>query len=382
MNEKEILDVIQSCIDCKSCKDSCDTYSVTQEELKSPNGRIKISEKVFKNEDISEEERIGLYTCTLCGMCDRVCQQNIPIADIIHSAKMKLVEQGKAPLDIHNKIIKGIIEKDNSVNGDPEKRLDWIPDIYRDAELFEKKKSDTLLFLGCMSSFRVKESASASYVLLKEGNYDFKILEKEPCCGEYIYSAGNLHLAKKLFKENVELFKKIGIKNIIVTCGGCLYAFDKVYRKYFKDFNIEVKHIIEVIYELEKNGKIILNSINKSITYHDPCRLGRKYLNGPLYNEPRELLKKCGIKVKELIEEHDDCPCCGSGSGIRGVDSSICIKIGNQLFNNIETKEIASSCPLCVFNFRYVNYKTEAGKECKYITDFLLEALKKNNNSN
>ncbi|MFX0042282.1 MAG: (Fe-S)-binding protein, partial [Candidatus Hodarchaeota archaeon] len=283
MNEKEILEVIESCIDCKSCMDSCDTYSVTQEEFKSPNGRLKISKKVFRNENLSEEERIGLYTCTLCGICDRTCQQNIPIADIIHSAKMKLVEQSKAPLDIHNKIIKGIIEKDNSVNGDPEKRLDWIPDIYRDTELFENEDCNTLLFLGCMSSFRVKESASASYELLKIGNYDFKILEKEPCCGEYIYSAGNLNLAKKLFQENIELFKKNRIKRIIATCGGCLYAFDKVYPKYFKDFNIEVKHVIEVIHELEREGKIKLNSLAKSITYHDPCRLGRKYVNGPLY---------------------------------------------------------------------------------------------------
>jgi Fe-S oxidoreductase len=376
MIEQEILDLLQTCTDCKTCNDSCDTYVVTQEELKSPNGRLKTSRKIFNNDSISGEERIGLYTCTLCGICDQVCQQNIPIADIIHSAKIKLVEQGNAPLDIHNKIIKGIIEKDNSVNGEPDKRLDWIPQIYRDIELFEKKNSDTLLFLGCMSSFRVKESASASYLLLKEADYDFKILEKEPCCGEYIYSAGNLNMAKKLFQENFELFKKNRIKKIIVTCGGCLYAFDKVYPKYFKDFNIEVKHVIEVIHELEKGGKIKFNSLSKSITYHDPCRLGRKYVNGPLYNEPRELLKKCGIKIKELVEEHDNCPCCGAGSGIRGVDNSICIKIGKQLFDKIETRAIATSCPLCVFNFRYVNYKNEADKECKYITDLLLEALK------
>ena len=150
-------------------------------------------------------------------------------------------------------------------------------------------------------------------------------------------------------------------------------------KKTHPDLNIKIKHIVEVIHELEKDGKIKLNSLAKSITYHDPCRLGRKYANGPLYDEARELLTKCGLKIKELTEEHNDCPCCGSGSGIRGVDSSICIRIGKQLFDKIETKEIVSSCPLCVFNFRYVNYKNEADKECKYITDLLIETLKKNN---
>jgi Fe-S oxidoreductase len=354
----------------------CDTYKVTFDEVKSPNGRLKIAEKVFSSNVINENEIIGLYTCTLCGLCDIVCQQNIQISEIIHSSKIKLVESKQAPLEIHNKIIKGIVEKENSVAGDPDERLNWLPEKYKEKEEFEKKDSDTLLFLGCMSSFRVQESALAPYEILKLAGYDFKIMKKEPCCGEYVYSAGDISLAKKIFKDNVETFNKIGVKNLIVTCGGCLYAFDKVYRKYFEDFNLKVRHIIDVIYDLEKNEKITLNSLNRSITYHDPCRVGRKYISGPLYSEPRELLKKCGLKIKDLTQNPEDTPCCGAGSGIRGVDSSICIKIGKDLFTKISTKEIATSCPLCVFNFRYVNYKNQLDKESKYITDYILESMK------
>ena len=377
MNEKEILDDIQSCLDCKSCLEVCDTYKVTEEEYKSPNGRLKIAEKIFNNQEINNEELLGIYTCTLCASCDLVCQQSIPIADIIHSSKIKLVEQNKAPLENHKKIIKGIVEKDNSVGGNPEERLDWLLEQYKREELFEDKNSDTLLFFGCMSSFRVKESASAPYEILKLAGYDFKILENEPCCGEYAYSAGNVDIAKKIFKENIELFKKIGVKNLVVTCGGCLYAFDNVYKKYFKDYDLTVKHIIEIVYDLEREGKINLKPLNRTITYHDPCRLGRKYKNGPLFSEPRELLKKCGLKINELADTPKESPCCGAGSGIRGVDSSICIKIGKELFNKIETKELISSCPLCVFNFRYVNYKNQTDKDSKYITDYILESMKK-----
>ncbi|MFW9819883.1 MAG: (Fe-S)-binding protein [Candidatus Thorarchaeota archaeon] len=377
MDVNKLLMQINSCADCKDCMEVCDTYKVTSDEMKSPNGRLKIAEKVFSNNLISENEIIGLYTCTLCGLCDLVCQQNILITEIIHSSKINLVQKKQAPLEIHNKIIKGIVEKDNSVGGDPDDRLNWLPEKYKEKEEFENNDSDTLLFLGCMSSFRVKQSALAPYEILKLAGYDFKILKEEPCCGDYVYSAGDLHLAKKIFKDNIEIFKKIGVKNLIVTCGGCLYAFDKVYRKYFRDFNLNVRHIIEVIYNLEKEGKITLNSLNRSITYHDPCRVGRKYKNGPLYYEPRELLKKCGLKIKDLALNPEDTPCCGAGSGIRGVDSSICIKIGKELFTNMATKEIATSCPLCVFNFRYVNYKNQLDKESKYITDYILESMKK-----
>ncbi|MFX1311889.1 MAG: (Fe-S)-binding protein [Promethearchaeota archaeon] len=377
MNEKKILEEIESCLDCKVCLDVCDTYLVTNDILKSPNGRLKIAEKVFNNHEISQDELISLYTCTLCAACDLVCQQSIKISEIIHSSKCELVKEQKAPLDIHNKIINGIIEKDNSVNGNPEERLSWLPDNYKKTEIFENKDSDTLLFFGCMSSFRVKESASNPYEILKLADYDFKILENEPCCGEYIYSAGKIELAKRIFEENIELFKKIGVKNLIVTCAGCLYAFDHVYRKLFNDYDLNVKHVVDVIYELEKNGKIKLKPLNKTITYHDPCRLGRKYEKGPLFSEPRELLKKCGVVIKEFSENPEECPCCGAGSGIRGVDSSICINIGKDLFNKLETKTLLSSCPLCVFNFRYVNYKNQMDIENKYITDYILESMTK-----
>ena len=377
MDENKIIEEIEKCIDCKNCLEVCDTYIVTNDLLKSPNGRLKIAAKVFNNNEISQEELIGLYTCTLCALCDLICPQMIQISEVIHSSKVKLVKENKAPLDIHNKIINGIIEKDNSVNGNPEERLNWLAENYKETEMFEKKDSDTLLFFGCMSSFRVKESASAPYEILKLAGYDFKILENEPCCGEYVYSAGNIDIAKKIFKENIELFEKIGVKNLVVTCGGCLFAFDKVYRKYFKDFDLNVKHVIDVIYDLEREGKINLKPLNKTITYHDPCRLGRKYKNGPLFSEPRELLNKCGLEIKEMASNPKETPCCGSGSGIRGVDSSICISIGKKLFNKMETKELISSCPLCVFNFRYVNYKNQTDKDSKYITDYILESMKK-----
>jgi len=377
MDENKIIEEIEKCIDCKNCLEVCDTYIVTNDLLKSPNGRLKIAAKVFNNNEISQEELTSLYTCTLCALCDLICPQMIQISEVIHSSKVKLVKENKAPLDIHNKIINGIIEKDNSVNGNPEERLNWLAENYKETEMFEKKDSETLLFFGCMSSFRVKESASAPYEILKLAGYDFKILENEPCCGEYVYSAGNIDIAKKIFKENIELFKKIDVKNLVVTCGGCLYAIDKVYRKYFKDFDLTVKHIVEVIYDLEREGKINLKPLNRTITYHDPCRLGRKYKNGPLFSEPRELLNKCGLEIKEMSSNPKETPCCGSGSGIRGVDSSICISIGKKLFNKMETKEIISSCPLCVFNFRYVNYKNQTDKDSKYITDYILESMKK-----
>lgn len=375
MKKNDIIEKVNSCIDCEACLEVCDTYAVTQNILQSPNGRLKIVGKIFNNRSISDEEIKGIYTCTLCSICDQFCQKEIPISELIHQSKIKLVKEGIGPLEIHKEITSGIVEKDNSVNGNPEERLDWIPEEYRKEEEFENKESDTLLFLGCMSSFRVKDSASASYELLKKANYNFKILEKEPCCGEYVYSSGDLELAKKIFYENYITFKNLGIKTIVVTCGGCLYALNNVYPKYVDNWDIKVKHVIQVIYELFKRNELKFRNLNKDITYHDPCRTGRKLNNIDIYEEPRELLRKTSENLFELSKNKEFTPCCGAGSGIRGVDSSISIKIGSKIFKELNTNELITSCPLCVFNYRYTNYKTQSDKECRYITDYLLDAL-------
>lgn len=372
----DLIEQTQLCKDCLVCYDSCDTYRVSENELLSPNGRLKISQKVFKNGGITDEEIKALYTCTLCAACELVCPSEIKIANLIHMAKARLVEKGKAPLDIHLKITDGILNKDNSVGGDPKERLDWLTPEHRATELFEEKETENLLFFGCMSSFRVKESALAPYLILKHANYDFKIIKQEPCCGEYIYSSGDIELAKRLFKQNIKKFKEIGIKNIIVTCGGCLYAFDKVYRKYFDDFDFQVYHVIDIINKLVKEGKLKLYPLNQSISYHDACRLGRKS-NKPLYQEARELLKNCGIDIKDITEDYKAGPCCGAGSGIRGVDSNLSIEIGVESLNKAVNHELSSGCPLCIFNFRYAGYKKELKIKARYLTDYVLEALDK-----
>ncbi|TXT67436.1 MAG: putative iron-sulfur binding reductase [Promethearchaeota archaeon] len=379
MDEKEILKEINSCIDCNNCLEVCDTFIETGNELQSPKGRLKIGDKAFRNQEISEEERFGLYTCTLCGLCDLVCGQNIDISTIIHQTKIKQAYTSKGLYDIQTKISKGIIEKDNSVNGTPEERLDWLTPELRKTEEFDKKESDTLLFLGCMSSFKVKESAISAYMLLKKADYDFKILKEEPCCGEYLYSTGNFNKAMEYIPKVHKLLKHQGVKRLIVTCAGCLYAFNNVYPKYLDDWNIEVKHIIQVIKELIDEGslRIAKKHSDQAVLYHDSCRMGRKLRELEIFDQPRSLLIKSGVRIKELNKNCIESPCCGAGSGLRGVDKELCIDIGSKILQEMDDEILVSSCPLCVFNFRYINYKNQGDKKIKYITDFLLDAIEK-----
>ncbi len=210
-------------------------------------------------------------------------------------------------------MINWITEIGNSAGGDPDKRLEWLPEEFES----EEKKSDTLLYIGCLLSYLVRDSAETSYLILKHAGIDFLISKDEGCCGVYLYDAGLLDLAEKLFRENAARLEKLGVKRIITPCAGCYRCFKRYYPEVLGKENFR----IEVLHKLIKDKKLKLKKKGGELTYHDPCRLGRK---GGLYDEV-----------------------------------------------------IVTSCPFCTFNPRYTSRKKEINREVGYITDVVMEHIER-----
>ena len=360
---KKLLVQIDSCDDCKKCIDVCPTYIASGEELFSPLARLKSAKQIFEGKEVSEGIVESMYNCPECARCDEVCPKHIKISEIIALTRVELVEHGFAPLEGHKKIINGIMEKGNSVNGDPENRLDWVPDA------FEERESDTLLYLGCLPSYLVKETAKSSYLLLKAAGVDFRILADEGCCGVYLYDAGAIDQAREIFAENTRRFNDLGIKKIITPCAGCYRCFKRYYPELIEEANFEVLHVVEVLHELVKTGKLRFKTDDKVLTYHDPCRLGRKE---GLYDEPRELLGACGYEIDELEENRAMGMCCGAGAGIRSIYRNLSMEIASNLLDEA-SETVVTSCPFCVFNMNYASRKKGKDTSVKYITEVLYE---------
>ena len=204
---------LEKCDECGLCLDVCPVYQTTQNEVFSPIARLRIAKKIFWGEDVTPEMMESIYNCPKCGLCYSLCLREIDIAGIVAESRVKLAEKGLGPLEQHKRVMEGIQRLGNSVNGDPSRRLEWLP------EEFPRNESSTLFFVGCLPSYLVKECASSSYLLLKRLGVDFMMLEEEGCCGVYFYDAGKIDLAQEEFAENAERFKKLGIRRIIVSCG-------------------------------------------------------------------------------------------------------------------------------------------------------------------
>lgn len=361
-----ILKQITACAGCEACLESCPTYSITREKFFTPKQRLQTVEQILEGQSVSEQMIESLYNCTKCMACESVCPAEIKVSSVVNMGRQKLVERGLGPMPRGKQIIEGILKTGNAVGGRPDKRLSWLP------EPFISKKSETLLFLGCLPSYLVKDAASTSYQLLKRLGIDFMILEKEGCCGTYIYEAGKADLARDYFENNVERFKSLGIKNMIVPCNGCLKCFKYFYPEVLGNFPFKVSHLLEVVYTALKNDPSLLNKADRSLVYQDACRLAR--VEG-LTEEPRELLSWCAAEVKDMERNREQTPCCGAGGGVRSLYGDLAGEMSARLLDAAPGNTLVSSCPFCTFQLRRTAIDKKIDKEIKYISSVVLDSL-------
>lgn len=362
MSINKLLQKIDLCSECEVCLETCPVYKAAPKEEFSPLARLKAAKKIFLKEEIAPQMIESIYSCLKCCLCSSICPQGIDIPNIVHEARVSLAERGLGPLKKHQKVIAGIQKLGNSVNGDPSKRVAWLP------EEFPKKESDTLFFVGCLPSYLVQECARSSYLLLKKLDIDFMLLQDEGCCGVYFYDSGRVDLAQETFEQNAERFKKLGIKKLIVSCAGCYRCFKRYYPRLLNQVDFEIFHITEVLFSLLQEKKIKPKTSGLEVTYQDPCRLGRME---KLYHEPRKLLELCGVTIQEMPQYKEKAFCCGAGAGIRSVYPAISLKLSTTLLDQAPVSPVITSCPFCAFNLNYASKKTARDKEIIYITTLL-----------
>ncbi len=362
----DMLEFAKSCTDCGMCLEVCPTYRITGNALFSPPERLKTAATIFEGGEVDDLHVESIYNCPKCMQCETVCPEGIPFTRVLHGSRESLVWRGLGPTEKHSKVINGILEKGNSVNGDLATRLDWLP------EEFPKHESETLLYLGCLPSYLVKDAASSSYLVLKKLGLDFMILEDEGCCGTYLYESGRTDMAGEFFQKNVERFKLLGIREIVVPCNGCLKCFKYFYPDLLGEADFSVRHVVEVIYDLLKQNPQVLGKVQKTVTYQDSCRLGR---GEGITEQPRQILDWCGVGLKEAEANRADAGCCGAGGGIRSVYRDLSMEIAADMLGGVPTDSVVSACPFCTFNLNYASKKKGLDKTVIYFTSLVLEAL-------
>ncbi len=395
---KKQLAEIYACSRCGKCVEFCPTYEIEKDEGINPRGKAKKFKKIidsqygirslFSKNNITDEfmhEFLhDLYRCTICAQCRVVCPLRIDTANLWETMRASIVETGLAPLDVHKPFIASIKSYDNPWQQPRTLRDRWAKKAFQDKLLpapikdISKEKADVLLYIGCTGSYdvNIKEMAINAASILLKLNVDFGILgNKEKCCGSTLKRVGDREY-ERLARENIEIFNNTGAKILLTICSGCFKTIKENYAEVGR-LHPKVMHITEFLDEKLEEGKIkFKGELRATVTYHDPCHLGR---HSGIFDAPRHLIEGIpGMKLVEMERIRENSRCCGSGGGVKAgfphIQQAISLDRVQEAMRT-GAEYLVTSCPFCYQSLKDALLKANSKMEMKDVTALLNEVI-------
>lgn len=255
-----------------------------------------------------------LWACRSCGACQEICPVGIEHPSLIVRMRRHLVEQGTMDPLLRNTITQ-IGDTGNSFGENSRKRAQWTRALEFRVKDIRDEPAETLWFVGDYASFDPRNQKVSQTVarILKAAQEDFALLhEGEKTAGNDVRRVGEEGLYEELANHNIEQMSAAKpFKRIITTDPHSYNTIKNEYPAFGKVAPIE--HYTSVLADLLSSGRLkVKKPVNKRVTFHDPCHLGR--LNGG-YDAPRKVLALIGCELIEMPRNRDNSFCCGAGGG-------------------------------------------------------------------
>jgi len=352
LNNEELLDKALCCNRCGTCRgvvqDAIPDIAfatqcpcgMTMYGAYEPSGLMYMARGIAQgdlkwNEDLAKV----LYACTMCGYCDDFCQRgyrHTPAVEILEELRTRIPKKFK-PAKI-KKLAKIASTKNN--------KLDTLLG-YGIVDVVGNSKVNTILFGD--------DTIIANTAKLKELGFILKKRDKKVGCfisdplppvSTNLLNAG----AQKELKDAIQVIDaKIeahGIKIVIVYNPESLSVL-KRFSKSGAEF-VSITHICASLLKSKKAKKVKL----PTVTYQDPCHLGRYAKE---YAAPREVMKKLGLELKEMWRRGHDSLCCGAGGGVLQNRPDLAKKFAANRWHEAKAtgaKVMITACPFCSANLK------------------------------
>lgn len=352
---------IDACTNCMLCAEVCPAVSITQDGhlsgmyrlerlrrlLRSRSALLKWIYPKKRTEDDLDEFSNTVFRCTLCGRCQEICPSGILMKDIWLSLRQDLVQSKFYPKKV-DVIRENVLKSHNVFAEDNEERSEWVEDLDSPPDHgFIKDSAEVVYFTGCVSAyFPMAQTIPMSLVeVLEAAKIDFTLLgQDEYCCGFPFLGAGLRDQIHNIINHNIEAVKKKKASKVIFACPSCYRMWKEYYPKEF-----DLYHVTQFLREIISKGRIGFKNLDMTVTYHDPCDLGR---GSGEYEAPRDIINRIpGIKLIEIDQNRDKCTCCGGGGNLEMIDSRLSGDIAGAKIDevlNTGADAVVTACQQCV----------------------------------
>ncbi len=331
------MDAVIKCALCPNmCMFDCPVLAAEKNDSVSPSGKMRLA-YFLENGYISSEDAFeNMYKCAGCDACEQWCPFDFSVGDLLKGVREDIAAEGKAPSNIME--IKEKLEKEHVMY---EKSYSTPEGPHGEGGI--------LYFMGCEVSSHRPEIADSMVKIFEEKGEKYEIMEDEWCCGSPLLNLGFTDDFKKFAEHNVKAIEDSGCDTMVCSCPTCTHMFRDIYPKFGFKIKAKIVHSSEYLLDVVKDEKSPA-AVEKEAVYHDPCVLVRKL---GLEEEPRELIRKAGVKLKEPEFHGKDTKCCGMGGSMGSTNPDIASKISDARLKELKEKSdcIVTACPTCKTSF-------------------------------
>jgi Fe-S oxidoreductase len=348
----------------------------------------------------------------MCGGCDIACKylNTLEVLDVIQTLREKFVAAGVGPMPKQQQYVDAVKQTGNPYNEPAEQRASWVPE-----DVKTHGDADVAYFVGCTSSYRRQEIATATARVLQASGTRFRLFASdEICCGSPVLRVGDVDTFRDIAIKNIDMIIASGVKTVLFSCAGCFAMFRAEYPRVYREYSqnealpFAVVSTAEYFSRLIDEKRLPLKDIGQmKVTYHDPCHLGRgsePYTEwhgtmvqmlpmvslavpekpkrcgaGGVYEEPRHVIASIpGVELVEMDRIKEYAYCCGAGGGVKSAFPDFALHTASTRLAEAEStgaSVLVSACPFCSTNLQDAIQASNSALKFLDIAELLLGAI-------
>ena len=337
---------MNKCYGCDLCDDACPV------RLFNAGDKLNIIYNSWNNED----DGVPLYSCLTCTACTNACPQLVDYDSYV-DIRRSLIVGGPPATEIPHTLLQAVLAAEAEEGADEsfisveeypiDSNVGYYPGCvdYIDQEMIFSHVNEGTMNLG--------DTTTAAFTLFEDMGSEVTYLGRDflKCCGHDQKWQGMTEVFEKLKSYNQKKLGESGIDTLVTSCAECFKTFAM-------DYELEDMKVMHTTEYLIENGfdMNLQTEEDLTVTYHDPCRLGRQ-MN--IYEEPRELVRAVeGVDLVEMEHTKEDGLCCGVSSMMSCNENSRALRI--QRFDEVKATGadvMLTSCPKCVSHFECLKFE-------------------------
>ena len=387
---KQLME-LDGCTGCRFCVDICPAAAASADGRLSSPYRLDTLKCLLKDRSSFLSKWLGrrkltsekmkafsdtVFRCTLCGNCEEICPVGIHLKDLWLSLRQDLVASEAYPNKIQM-IRKHLEDNHNVFAENNDERSDWVEFMRNPPKSsLIKTQAEVVYFTGCVASFfpMAQKIPMALVDIFNAAGVDFTLLgSDEWCCGFPLLGAGLAEDTKALIAHNLEVVRHKEARKIVFACPSCYQMWREYYPAEF-----ELQHATQFLHQIIMEGRLSFKEIKLSVTYHDPCDLGR---GSRVFEPPREIIKSIpGIELIEMERHRENCLCCGGGGNLEMIDPDLASSISADKIESVMAtgaEAVVTSCQQCVRTMTSYARKNKIRLKVMDITQLVRKAIGK-----